>query len=402
MSTRDIVPLDRRLVSNLARIAHNHNVFPIFLPFFTGPKAMHPVAAPFESLVAECRGYLDAMTDQEISDAAATLPRWCFHDDLSLPLFPRDPILDRLARSIVQFAVAAEQIDFRTIVRSATEASVVLERLPEIRECLDDDGLLVLDDRFHLHDGGIFYQDFVLHYHHLLRRGYMSNPNYDFLGAFAQYFRASAKENTFRIAIDHSRIMERQWYQEIVEMDTWRGPPFDASTLDDPAAVGLTVIGRNQNSLFGHTNSLLFTDFLWTYRNEIKTFQVEEVSDAGYLFGPFNLNRYVHAERNIATRVLRHFDGAVKVYRKEEYAARISTHLPEVPPSCTKPKLFRIDGNIAIDEWIDLVSLFMKGNEMVIEYLNPTAFCQMFDLRVRDFAAWKRQQEVGQISASDE
>lgn len=342
------------------------------------------------------------MTDQEIADAAASLPQWCFHDKLrSLP-FPRDPILDRLARSIVQCAVAAEQIDFRAIVRGDTAASVVLERLPGIRECLDDDGLLVLDNRFQLHDGGIFYQDFVLHYHHLLRRGYTSNPNFDFLGAFAQYFRTSAQENTFRIAVDHSRIMERRWYQEIVEMDTWRGPPFDASALDDPAAVGLTVIGRNQNSLFGHTNSLLFTDFLWTYRSGIKTLQAEEVSDVGYLFGPYNLNRYVHAERNIATRMLRHFDGAVKAYRKEEYATRISTHLPEVPPSSAKPKLFRIDGNIAIDTWIDLVSLFMKGNEMVIEYLNPAAFRQMFDLRVRDLAAWKRQQEVGRTSASDE
>lgn len=402
MSILDIVPLDRRLVSNLARIAHNHNVFPIFLPSYTGSKSIHPVAAPFESLVTECRGYLDAMTDQEISDAAATLPRWCFHDDLSLPLFPRDPILDRLARSIVQCALATEQIDFPTIVRNDTEASVVLERLPELRECLDDDGLLILDNRFHLHDGGIFYQDFVLHYHHLLRRGYTSNPNFDFLGAFAQYFRASAQENTFRVAIDHSRIMERQWYQEIGEMDAWWGPPFDASALDDPAAVGLTVIGRNQNSLFGHTNSLVFSDFLWTYKNGIKTLQVEEVSDVGYLFGPYNLNRYVHAERNVATRVLQHFDGAVKVYRKEEYAARTSTHLPEVPPSYTKPKLFRIDGDIAIDEWTDLMCLFMKGNEMVIEYLNPAEFRRMFDLRVRDFAAWKRQREVGQIPASDE
>jgi hypothetical protein len=354
----DIVPLDRRLVSDLARIAHNHNVFPIYLSFHTGPAAVHPVAAPFESLVAECRGYLDAMTDEEIVNAAATLPEWYRRHDLSPPLFPRDPILDRLARSIVEWAVAAEQIDFCAIVRNDTETSVLLERLPEIRECLDDDGLLVLDDRFQLHDGGIFYRDFVLHYHHLLRRGYMSNPNFDFLGAFAQYVRASAAANKFRIAIDHSRIMERRWFQNLVEMDTWRGPPFDASALDDPAAVGLTVVGRNQDSLFRLTNSLLFTDFLWTFRDGIKTFQAEEVSDVGYLFGSYNLNRYVHAERDIARGVLRHFDGAVKVYRKEDYAARVSTHLPEVPRSFAKPKLFRIDGNVAVDGWIDLVSLF--------------------------------------------
>lgn len=257
---------------------------------------------------------------------------------------------------------------------------------------MDDDGLLVLNDRFQLHDCGIFYSGFVLHYHHLLRRGYMSNPNFDFLGAFAEYARASAAVNQFRIAIDHSRIMEQRWFENVVEMDTWRGPPFDASALDNPSAVGLTVVGRNKNSLFRLTNSLLFTDFLWTLRDDVKTFQAEEVSDVGYLFGPYNLNRYVHAERDIANGVLRHFNGAVKVYRKEDYSARVDAHLPKASRSFGKPKLFRIDGSIGVDEWINLVSLFMKGNEMVIEYFNPAAFQKMFELRVRDFEAWKREQ----------
>jgi hypothetical protein len=334
------------------------------------------------------------MTDEEIFRAAAALPQWCFHQDLRPPLFPRGPILDRLARSIVQSVVAAEQTDFRAIVRNDQETGVVLERFPEIRDCLDDDGLLVIDDRFKLHDGGVFYKDVVLHYHHLLRRGYMSNPNFDFLGAFARYLHESAEVNTFRVAIDHSRMMEQRWYAEVIEMDTWGGPPFDPSSLDDPTAVGLTVVNRNQNSLFRLTNSLLFTDFLWSSKSGIKTFQAEEVSGADSLFGPYNLNRYVHAERDITAGAFRHFDDAVKVYRHEDYGSRVNAHLPAGPRSWSKPKLFRIDGDIATDEWINLVCLFMKSNEMVIEYFNPAAFRQMFDLRVRDFVAWKQEHEA--------
>ena len=112
------------------------------------------------------------------------------------------------------------------------------------------------------------------------------------------------------------------------------------------------------------------------------------------MFGPYNLNRYVHAERDIARGVLRHFDGAVKVYRKEDYTERVGTHIPGALRSFVKPKLFRIDGDIAVEEWIDLVCLFMKSNEMVVEYFNPVAFLEMFELRVRDTAAWKRQEGI--------
>jgi|SRR5262245_9670335 len=394
MTILELVPLDRHVIRDLARIARHHNVFPIFLHHYAGRSSKHPVAALFEKLVSECRTYLDAMTDNEILDAAKTLPDWCFQNDLSIPIFPRDPILDRLARSIVQYAVASEQVDFSVIVRNDPETSAVLERCPEIRSLFDQEGLLILDDRFELNDGGIFYGEFVLQYHHLLRRGYGSNPNFDFLGAFAQYATGTGNTNQFRIAIDHSRIMERRWFELIMEKDTWFGPPFDASALDDSKAVGLTVVRRNPNSLFRLDNSLLFTDFLWTFRDGVKTFQMEEVSAPEPTFGPYNFNRYLHAERDTGRGVLRHFDGAIKVYRKEDYAERVSTHLPAPARAFLKPKLFRIDGDIEVQKWIDLASLFMKGNEMVIEYFNPAAFLKIFDLRMRDMAAWKLQQGI--------
>lgn len=41
-------------------------------------------------------------------------------------------------------------------------------------------------------------------------------------------------------------------------------------------------------------------------------------------------------------------------------------------------KLFRIDGAIDLDDWLSLVSMFYKGNEMVLEYFDPKLFNEEF------------------------
>jgi hypothetical protein len=52
--------------------------------------------------------------------------------------------------------------------------------------------------------------------------------------------------------------------------------------------------------------------------------------------------------------------------------------MPREPRSFKRIKLFRIDGNIDVDKWIELLSQFFKGNEMIIEYFDPKLFQQKF------------------------
>jgi hypothetical protein len=186
--------------------------------------------------------------------------------------------------------------------------------------------------------------------------------------------------------------MTKEFYRQIVELDAWYGPAFDPTKLDDPSVVGLTILKRNKNSLFELTNKLDRTEFFWSYRDGIKTFEVEEISDLDFNFEGYYLNRYVHSERDIHAQVLRHLDGAVKVYLPGSYEARFNSNIPNEKRCHVKPKLFRVDGNIAIEDWIDLISFFFKSNEMIIEYFNPEEFEIMFEERVRDFKAWQAKQ----------
>jgi hypothetical protein len=145
-----------------------------------------------------------------------------------------------------------------------------------LRSRIDKDGLLPVGDDLRLLYGGIEYRDHVLHYHQLLRRGYVSNANFDFLGRFLRYYINTKKINHFRIAVDHYRIMPKEFYRHIVEMDRWFGPGFNKGKLDDRNSTGLTVIKRVKPSIFDLTNRLDRTEFHWSYREEIKTFEVEE------------------------------------------------------------------------------------------------------------------------------
>jgi hypothetical protein len=50
--------------------------------------------------------------------------------------------------------------------------------------------------------------------------------------------------------------------------------------------------------------------------------------------------------------------------------------------------MFRIDGEILLDDWLSLVGMFYKSNEMVIEYFDP----ELFDAKFRPM-----RERMGQI-----
>lgn len=393
------LPIDQKKLHALVRQCKHFNVFPIFLPryFHSGERPPssakpHPITELLVDLIDECVGYLSAMTQQEIESLMDSLPpglRMFIEPESSLEQVPPD----RIALYYLAAELQRKYAPFDQIVESNLGRSEVLRIYPELRDKLDRDGLLHIDNDLRLLDGGIEYRDHILHYHQFLRRGYTSNPNFDFFYRFIACYNRTRSTNQFRVAIDHRRIMPREFYQQIIELDTWYGPPFDPERLDDPKAVGLTIVKRNNDSLFGLTNSLDRTEFFWSLRRGIKTFEVEEVSALGYQFDQYYLNRYVHSERDTQKRVLRHLDGAVKVYLPDNYSDRFNSNIPTEAKSHVKIKLFRVDGNIVVDDWIELISFFFKSNEMIIEYFNPEQFKTMFEERVRDYKTWKQKQQ---------
>ena len=376
----------------LIKQARHYNIPPIFLPQYIPEvqQKYHPLTSLLVKLIDEACECLSVCQLSEIENLFNCLPS-AFKMFISSKIETEEQ-KRRFALYYVCSEVQSSYFSFKGVINQDIEGSEVLKIYPELASKLDKDGLLYIDSDFILFDGGIQYKDHILHYHQFLRRGYKSNPNFDFLGLFTTYYSYTKATNQFRIGIDHRRIMSKEFYAQFSEMDGWRGLLFDKNKLDDPNYIGLTVVERNKNSLFEQTCSLDRTEFHWSYRDNIKTFEIEEISSDNCTFDHYYFNRYVHSERDTKIRAFRHLDGAVKVYLKDSYQNRKNSFIPKEFKSHSKVKLWRIDGDINLDVWSHLISLFFKGNEMIIKYFDPEKFEQMFDLRVRDFEAWELSQ----------
>jgi hypothetical protein len=149
--------------------------------------------------------------------------------------------------------------------------------------------------------------------------------------------------------------------------------------------LGTTVVFRSRPSIFDRTNKLDRTEFLWQYKEGIKTLHIEELSSLDHMFASYYLNRYVHCERDILHKYTRHFDGAVKVYTGDAYQKRLDSHMPRAKKCLRKIKLFRIDGHIYDEQWIDLISSFYRDNEMLIEFFDPQYFERLFGEQIRKY-----------------
>lgn len=373
------LPLDSRKLGVLASQCRHCNVFPIFLGNYYHDPKPHPVSNLLKELVDEAVQYLRVMTESEVSCLVASLPPAArMYMDLSgAPPYDKTA-LHQIALRYLGAAVQRDYLSFRTIVTAEPRSTEVLTEFPELWELMDGDGLLHLGEGLTPLDVGILYRGYILHYHQFLRRGYSSNVNYNFTTGFREYYLRSHHSNRFSVALDLHRFTPKDFYARILEEDTWFGPHFDRSRLDDVNATGLTVVARRRPSIFDRTNQLDRTEFYWSVRGGVKTLEIEELSSKERVYDSYYLNRYAHTERDTHRAIIGHFDGAVKVYLKSEYASRMDAHIPQEPRSYKKVKMFRIDGDIDIDIWIQLLANFYKSNEMVIEYFDPQQYQQHF------------------------
>jgi hypothetical protein len=294
--------------------------------------------------------------------------------------------LKRLATYYVAMLLLRRNESVKEVIDAELSTSEVLRVYPELEERLDDDGLLVVDEDLSLMDAGIDYKNHILHYHQFFRNGYHGSPSSDFLWRFRQYHSESNARNKFRIAIDHRRLMPKEAYAEMIQLSQWFGPEFGQDKLDDPEVVGLAVVKRDEPDLFrllgSADSSLDRTEFFWKRKDRVKTLEIEEISTGGHLFDSYHLNKYVHSERDMRDQRLRHFDGALKCYTKDRYAKRLSLYMPHEERCLRKIKLFRIDGNVDPERWLDMIGHFYWGNEMVLEYFDSEKYHRIYDEKI--------------------
>ncbi len=223
---------------------------------------------------------------------------------------------------------------------------------------------------------GFLYDDnYIAMAHPFFRRGLSENAV--FAPRFIDIFwRLQNKEMDLFISLDFNRVRINVDNVMYMELDTWYGAKFNSNIklISDGISKLRPPLDIDTSMFFNNAYSL---DTIWETKNGIKTFQAEEFKSdnikiliEGEKYFPV---RYIHAEYDLEAEYFRHFDGALHLYTEIEYFERRDSDLnynnkklKKIKPKSIK--LFKINGKVTVETWVELTSHFFAGNPLIIEY----------------------------------
>ncbi len=256
----------------------------------------------------------------------------------------------------------------------------------------DKEGLVACDllDKYFSKDilaSGIMKSDnYMIMAHPYFRRDYNECANFapNFIALF---WELNCPKIDAYIAIDFNRVRIDINGGSYIEDDTWFGSPFNQEIekiADGVVKLKPPIIDEEDSLLFSTIDDLFSNvyslDIMWYSTNDnIKVFQAEEFKNSSVTIEVNKINyypvRYIHAEFDIKNGYFRHFDGAVQLYTKEEYELRKDKNFnhkikgeEQIKPNSIK--LFKMNGEVSIEIWIEFISHFFSGNPLVMEYFS--------------------------------
>lgn len=248
----------------------------------------------------------------------------------------------------------------------------------------DKEGLVRFDNLIHNFKrksyaaGYLYSNEFAIMAHPYFRRGYHSINS--FAPRFIELFWGLTDDQIEKyIALDFDNIRLDINDLGYFERDTWFGAKFnkDIGSIPDglvklcpPMDLKASLV----SFFFAKAYSL---DVKWATKGVIRSFQAEEFKSQDVTITKddkeFFPVRYIHAEYDLENKYFRHFDGAIHFYTKEEYLVRRdsdfnynsknSSHIKTL-----SQKLFKMNGIVSVDRWIEFTCHFFTGNPLVIEY----------------------------------
>lgn len=181
------------------------------------------------------------------------------------------------------------------------------------------------------------------------------------------------------LAIDEDRVRIDVDGSAYFEADRWYGASFDKDVRKVKSGI---VKLRPPPDLEPHYVNFWFAqayclDIKWSEADRIKTFQALELKTdniqieiEGRSYFPA---RYMHAEFDIAANCFRHFDGAIQLFLENEYRQRRDSDFNMTAKNAEhikarSKKVFKLNGPLKIDTWVELCCHFYTGNPLTFEY----------------------------------
>ena len=245
------------------------------------------------------------------------------------------------------------------------ESPGLLSRLlPHYLKEIDDDGLVPVREEFIDVQGRLKSRDFLLVPSDFLRPSFgLPNPTNGELLSVISKLATQPDKRSVRLALDPNRLGIASSFKPLVQRDYWWGPRYSGDPILQ--SKGLTVHGPTVND---QLSGLIKTEFWW-YGKSDPTLEIEELVDMPWLGRLGEKNRYARFVHSIFFPDGRiHLDGAVRIYNEDQWQLRLGQKITEFGKGATRMKLWRVDGELEIEAWYNLIHMFFKGNYTIGEY----------------------------------
>lgn len=239
---------------------------------------------------------------------------------------------------------------------------------PNLDNKYDKDGLVSLNELEPLDLGIYKIGKLCIFAHRFFRRSFhiLNGINLPFL---FQLKKISESIDNIKIRIDPDMVGLASTVAMYHEREYWWGPFFEDNLNSIKPGETKYVVGSQKSF-----TSLIRTDFNWQSKKDKNNFEAEELYiDPPSIKPPLDKIdyygcRYVHSIFSENLKEV-HFDGAVRLYTKDQLTKRINSNLSKAGRKTNYIKLWRLDGELAIPKWKRLLSDYYRDNYLVGEYL---------------------------------
>jgi len=252
------------------------------------------------------------------------------------------------------------------------DEGILTKVYPHLVSMSDSDGLAFLDELmkdFEYLGQGVFKdrnRDISIFCHQYFRRSlsHINNFHFDFLHHFVKlHGRPGIK---LRIALDKNLIGVASSFHEREELEYAWGPKYSEDI--DKIRPGVTHYDCDERQkTFSGVSGM---QFWWKDDSNKKILEAEELRNdptEGAKSDRYGC-RYVHSIYDVENKTFEHFDGAIRMYDTDSMITRLEKEMNKAGKNSLYTKLFRIDGELKLNDWKSLITFYYQGNPIPYEY----------------------------------
>jgi hypothetical protein len=247
------------------------------------------------------------------------------------------------------------------------DSGLAVRTFPKLFSQKDKDGLIPVASLKPLAPGAFEHDGMLIFAHPFFRRSLsrLNSLNSPFL---SQLFSLQGESGLdVRVALDEDMVGLAHTFQDYFELEYWWGPKFN----DDLERISLGIARYEATEMERDFHGISRREFWWYAQDEARTFECEELRDlpaVGTGDESFGC-RFVHSRLDPDSGKPVHLDGAVRMYDAKAMVQRLDQDIYRAGRHSKYTKLWRVDGQLSVTKWKELICHFYRNNWQVGEYL---------------------------------